>query len=466
MPKLDANVLWIGGFLVALAVWTAVLLTTSVTSLLHIGVLVDDELDLSIISLPLLVFNLVYIASTIFLLGTFIAFYDSTRKHQRKMKVKMLTQINGDGNSGPLRDLVSVIIPARNEEAVIRKSLLRCLRQTYRNIEVIVVCHNCSDRTFEEAQAVQDRRVRAFSLATAKAGKGIALNFGVKMSRGRYILVLDADGYLSENFIEDALPMFAERNCAAVQGRYVPSNRNYNFVTRMLALEGDLWSAPFNTCRYVLDRRVALGGTGYIIDKDALLEVGGFENHLVDDYELTFRLLRSKFRIAYAPLSVNYDEKPPSLDLMLRQRARWVKGFLDLMRHRVAEPTDILGNLYWVAPLATFASLGLLAMAGFSAIHNVFYGYYPYKYAYISFEVWLLLNVATFLLSAAALVKQYGLAGLRHVAWLPLYMPFSVYYLVVSLRAFTVKSWASTKTAHGFTDVDDTPPVDEQPLAE
>ena len=108
-------------------------------------------------------------------------------------------------------------------------------------------------------------------------------------------------------------------------------------VTKLLSLEGDLWSTPYMTTRTFIDKRGGLGGTGYIIRRDILLEVGGYENHLVDDYELTTRLLKSKYRILFAPLCINYDEKPPSLDIMLRQRARWAKGFIDMLQRRAVE---------------------------------------------------------------------------------------------------------------------------------
>ncbi len=55
----------------------------------------------------------------------------------------------------------------------------------------------------------------------------------------------------------------------------MPSNRNYSFVTRLLSIEGDLWSTPYMTARTALDQRGGLGETGYILRKDILQEVGG-----------------------------------------------------------------------------------------------------------------------------------------------------------------------------------------------
>ena len=177
------------------------------------------------------------------------------------------------------------------------------------------------------------------------------------MSQGDYILILDADGILSNDFIEKALPLLKEY--AAVQGRYIPSNRNYSLIARLLSLEGDLWSTPFMTARTFLDKRCGLGGMGYIIRKDILLDVGGFTNHLVDDYELTCRLFKKKYKAVFAPLCINYDEKPPNLDIMLRQRARWAKGFINLLKHRILEPTDLLGIIFWLNPIVVFIAMAI-----------------------------------------------------------------------------------------------------------
>jgi cellulose synthase/poly-beta-1,6-N-acetylglucosamine synthase-like glycosyltransferase len=262
-------------------------------------------------------------------------------------------------------------------------------------------------------------------------------------------MVLDSDGLLTRDFLENALPLF-EGNYCAVQGRYIPSNRSFNFVTRMLALEGDLWSTPFMTIRTWLGRRCPLGGTGYIIRKDILLKVGVFANHLVDDYELTFRLLRKGYKIAFAPLSINYDEKPPTLDFMLRQRARWAKGFIDLLGTRIADRSDIVGHIFWLNPIAALTGFIMLMIPGFAALHYLIYDYYPYTYSYMPLTIWFMLTGALFVLQAAVLIKEYGWRGFAYAAQIPLFLPFSQYWFVSFVRAFTIKSWASTKTTHGF----------------
>jgi cellulose synthase/poly-beta-1,6-N-acetylglucosamine synthase-like glycosyltransferase len=433
---------WIAFFFIVIALWTLVLTSTIYPWIYGIEILVYTEIDLTYFTLPILSFNLIYVFMLVLIFAVYLGSYGKVRKYQLQMKKKASEKFRNQ------TELCSIIIPARNEESVIKRTVLNCLQQTYHNLEVIVVCHNCTDRTYDEAKT-DDPRVKVYELQTKESGKGIVLNYGVERSKGNYILVLDSDGLLTRDFLENALPLFDE-NYAAVQGRYIASNRNFNFVTKMLALEGDLWSTAFMTVRSHLGRRCPLGGTGYIVRKDILVKVGMFANHLVDDYELTFRLLRNGYRIAYAPLSVNYDEKPPTLEFMLRQRSRWGKGFIDLLDTRIAERSDIIGHIYWLNPIAAICGLVMLMIPAYAALHFLVFDYYPFTYTYIPLNAWLALTGVLFTLQAMVLVREYGRRGFVYATQIPALTPFSHYWFVSCIKAFSVKSWANTKTKHGF----------------
>ena len=99
--------------------------------------------------------------------------------------------------------------------------------------------------------------MRAFELNTKESGKGIALNFGLEKASGNLIMILDGDGILSNDFVEKALPLFEDKY-AAVQGRYIPSNRDYSLITKLLSIEGDLWSTPYMTALEVFLKRDVL----------------------------------------------------------------------------------------------------------------------------------------------------------------------------------------------------------------
>ncbi|HVO62616.1 MAG TPA: glycosyltransferase family 2 protein [Terriglobales bacterium] len=92
------------------------------------------------------------------------------------------------------RPEVSVIIPARNEEAALGACLQSLLRQTGVAFEIIVVDDNSSDRTRPIAQSFSDVAViTAPSLAKSWTGKNNALVAGTEHARGQWLLFTDAD---------------------------------------------------------------------------------------------------------------------------------------------------------------------------------------------------------------------------------------------------------------------------------
>jgi cellulose synthase/poly-beta-1,6-N-acetylglucosamine synthase-like glycosyltransferase len=403
----------------------------------------NKNLDISFLTIPLMVINVI---STLAWFSIYIL-YPFVRNKVINHQLMLIKSKNKYGKRFH-KPLVSIIIPARNEESVIRKTVINCLQQTYTNIEVLVICHNSTDKTFEQAD-VDDTRVKVIELKTSQAGKGIALNFGVDHTNGEYICIIDSDGKLSKDFMENALPLFDE-GYAAVQGKITASNRGYNIITSILALEGDIFSVPFMTVRTFFDKRTPLGGTGLIIRKDILIKEGKFGNALIDDFELSFRLYRKKDRIAFAPLSVVYDEKPPSLLLMFRQRSRWVKGHIDLLRSRIAEPTDIIGHIYWLSPIFILCGLISIAIISLAVIYYMLFGYMPYSFAAVPIRVWLITMSVLYVLQVSFIAREPQIRGLKNIALAALLIPFTNYWYAVLIRAFFVKSWANTKTIHGF----------------
>ena len=89
--------------------------------------------------------------------------------------------------------LVSVIIPVRNGERFVSRTLISALAQTYEPLEVVVVDDGSTDRTatLVESVAARDSRVRVFR--TQKNGVAAARNLAISQARGKLIAPLDAD---------------------------------------------------------------------------------------------------------------------------------------------------------------------------------------------------------------------------------------------------------------------------------
>ena len=371
----------------------------------------------------------------------------------RNKLIQQSTELIRDKRYTTHEPLISIIIPARNEQSVIKRTIVSCLAQTYKNIELLVICHNCSDDTYAAADS-PDTRVKRFDYRTNEAGKGIALNFGLSKAEGEYVLIVDSDGILANDFIANALPLFGD-NYIAVQGKIVGSNFEYNKISKLLSLEGYLFSTPFMTVRSLLDQRVPLGGTGCMIRKDRLAKLGGFKNALIDDFELSFRMFRNNERIVFAPLSIVYDEKPPDFELMVRQRSRWIKGHLDLLREKVPEWSDPLGMIYWLSPIFMLSGLAAICISSFAVISYILFGTMPYSFSAAPIWLWIFMSVTSFAAQLAVLVKDFGIKGLKYAGYVGMLSAFSQYWYVALMKSVFVKSWGNTKTTHGFISQND-----------
>lgn len=93
--------------------------------------------------------------------------------------------------------MISVIIPAHNEEDYIGMTLDALSRQNYPHFEVIVVANGCSDRTAAIAMKGCDRLV-----VLSDKSLGVARNLGAKLARGNLLMFLDADTVLEPGALE------------------------------------------------------------------------------------------------------------------------------------------------------------------------------------------------------------------------------------------------------------------------
>lgn len=98
-------------------------------------------------------------------------------------------------------ELVSVIVSTKNEENVLERLLLSLMSQSYKNIEIIVVDNNSYDGTKAIAERYTDK---VFNIGPERS---VQRNFGVSESKGKYLLILDADMKLSKNVVKECIDL-------------------------------------------------------------------------------------------------------------------------------------------------------------------------------------------------------------------------------------------------------------------
>lgn len=101
-----------------------------------------------------------------------------------------------------MNPLVSIIIPAYNVGPYIEKCIISSLHQTYTNIEIIVVNDGSTDNTYSIIREIAKLDNRIIIINNKNKGVSASRNDGIAASRGEWIVFVDGDDYLAEDFIE------------------------------------------------------------------------------------------------------------------------------------------------------------------------------------------------------------------------------------------------------------------------
>ncbi len=228
-----------------------------------------------------------------------------------------------------------IIIPARNEEAVVGNLIDSIRRNDYPQdkLDIFVIAHNCTDST---AQRAREMGATVYEYANPEENTmGYAFkylfdrireDFGVENYDGFFLF--NADNILDVNYFDKMNDAFV-----ACDGKNViTSFRNSkNFGENLISACYGLYF--MYGCRFESRGRTVLGcstrvqGTGYVINSE-IVKDGWKYVTLTEDWEFTADRVLLGEKIYFCDEAVFYDEQPTDLRVMWRQRLRWAKGHL------------------------------------------------------------------------------------------------------------------------------------------
>ena len=229
---------------------------------------------------------------------------------------------------------LSVLIPAYNEAVVIENTLHAIAQQDYpaHAYEVLLINDGSKDDTLEiaERMAQQYPCIKIVNVPKGMGGKGKSrtLNNGLPHAKGELIVVYDADSTPEPNCVRLlAQTLIADKNLVAVNGKVRTRNWQDSALTHFIAIEFIFFQWIFQGGRWQSFKLSTLMGTNYVIWRDVLETLGGFdEKSLVDDTEMSFRIFLGKKRIKWVPYAIGWQQDPPSLSVFVKQRSRWTQG--------------------------------------------------------------------------------------------------------------------------------------------
>jgi len=170
----------------------------------------------------------------------------STDKQNEFIKIDMVNNFLEDKSCD---DKVSIIVPIYNAEDYIEQTIDSFLRQTYKNIEIILVDDGSTDNTKNILNDKYGNIKNLKILYQKNLGAPTARNKGLKNSSGKYIIFFDADDYMDNNYILNAIKEF--NNCDLLISPYTrlfqdtSKNNIWTFKNKSnLTLSESLYLAP------------------------------------------------------------------------------------------------------------------------------------------------------------------------------------------------------------------------------
>lgn len=247
----------------------------------------------------------------------------ATKYKARKLRKNPIV-VNED-----FKPFVSILIPAHNEEHVIANTVENVLAMDYPNFEVIVIDDRSSDNTANVVNELADKYENVQALIRdndAFPGKSAVLNDAMKIAKGEAILVFDADATVEPDFLKRLIVHLEPADVGAVQARKIIRNKDYNLLTRCQNNEYTT-DTYLQTGRDAVKGAAELRGNGELIKREAIEDIGGWNNYTItDDLDMSTRLHIKGWDVRFCPDVCVYEEGIVYLYPLFRQRRRWLEG--------------------------------------------------------------------------------------------------------------------------------------------
>jgi len=325
---------------------------------------------------------------------------------------------------------------------VIQAAVRSLLLLDYPNFEIIVVDDGSTDDTYEKASTVaqESTAIKVRVVTKRNGGKAQALNTGMTLARGEFILNMDGDSKLSSNTLRACIKHFENPKIGAVAGNVKVINRE-NIWTKIQALEYVEGLAMARKAQSFIRSVNIIPGPLGMFRKSVLQQVGGYDDDtFAEDCDLTLKILMHGWHIAYEASAIAWVESPSRLLDLLKQRYRWTRGILQATtKHKSAlwQPRKagmncfILWYMLFEGIMWPFSTL----------LGNIFFVYVGLQYGLTSllFYWWLQLTVLDVVAASYCVVVEEESPSL--ILYAVLFRLFYINIIDISKVFATIEEW-------------------------
>ena len=238
---------------------------------------------------------------------------------------------------GPLPP-VTIQLPVYNEMYVVDRLLQATARIEYpKELLEIQVLDDSTDETTDVARLAVDRLVaQGFDVkylhrSNRTGFKAGALEEGLKVARGEFVAIFDADFIPSPDFLQKTVPHFHDPKVALVQARWGHVNADYSLLTKVQAILLDAHFVLEHGGRNRAGHFFNFNGTAGIWRREVIPAAGGWQHDtLTEDLDLSYRAQLLGWKFVFLPDLVAPAEVPVEMNAFKSQQHRWAKGSIQV----------------------------------------------------------------------------------------------------------------------------------------
>jgi len=248
------------------------------------------------------------------------------------------------------RDLptYTILIPLYREAAVVPRLIagIGGLDYPKTKLDVRLLCEEDDDETVPALQAMDlppHFKVVVVPDAQPKT-KPKACNYGLLQADGKYVVIYDAEDRPDPDQLKKIVIAFSkvDPSVTCIQAKLNYFNADQNLLTRWFAIE---YSMHFDLLLPGLDAQdvpIPLGGTSNHFITDRLIELGAWDPfNVTEDADLGIRLHKAGYKTAMID-STTLEEANSELNNWIRQRSRWIKGYIQTWLVHMRHPFKLL----------------------------------------------------------------------------------------------------------------------------
>lgn len=233
--------------------------------------------------------------------------------------------------------IVTIQLPLYNEMYVIERLIDSVCAIDYPKdkMEIQVLDDSTDETTSIVAKAVEDKKKLGFDISHVRRGsregfKAGALKEGMKIAKGEFIAIFDADFIPQKEFLKKTLSYFTDEKVGMVQTRWEHLNGDYSIITKAQALALDGHFVIEQTVRNKSGFFINFNGTGGVWRKKCIEDAGNWHaDTLTEDLDLSYRAQLNGWRFVFLKDFTSPAELPSEINALKNQQFRWTKGAVE-----------------------------------------------------------------------------------------------------------------------------------------